>query len=141
MEKEGVELDDRQKELKHWSRVMMLRYGWYVHFVFEDKDFPYGINFHTHGIEDSFAHPDLQICFPIQKEMAHQIFNAIVAEIKKGIVFKAGKQYADIIGEGLNIAFIQAIECGRPLLRIIFRDENGDCEQDILSKQFTLTGL
>ncbi len=73
--------------------------------------------------------------------MAHQIFNAIVAEIKKGIVFKAGKQYADIIGEGLNIAFIQAIECGRPLLRIIFRDENGDCEQDILSKQFTLTGL
>ncbi|PSK88136.1 uncharacterized protein DUF4262 [Taibaiella chishuiensis] len=140
MEKKGLEFEARQSKLRDWSRVMMFRYGWYIHFVFDDEDFPYGINFHTHGIEDSFAHPDLQICFPIPQEMAHLIFNAIVGEIKKGFVFKAGRRYADIIGGGLSLNFIPVRECGRPLLRIIFTDENGGSCRGLLTNQFTMTG-
>lgn len=133
--------DDHKQKLDAWARDMMERHGWYVHFVPNDEQFPNGINYHTHGIAASFGHPDLQICFPLATGVAHQIIDLIVDKIKQGITFVPGKKYEEIIGRNLSIEFIEAMECGRRVLRIIFPDQNGEYEEEVFNCQFKMTGL
>ena len=41
-----------------WEIDCMERFGWYVHYV---TDAPSGADVHTHGLRESFDHPDLQL--------------------------------------------------------------------------------
>ncbi|WP_433863854.1 DUF4262 domain-containing protein [Sphingobacterium thalpophilum] len=133
--------DDPERKLDSWSRDMMVRHGWYVHFVPNDDDFPNSINYHTHGLPESFGHPDLQICFPISTEVAHQILSYIVDQIKSGEQFEPNRQYEKIIGNNLNVEFIEAMECNRKLLRIVFPNKDGNYDGEVFSSQFEYTGI
>lgn len=64
--------DDYENKLAGWNAEMMRKHGWYAHFVPDDNKYPNSINYHTHGLEDSFGHPDLQICFPLPPKIAQR---------------------------------------------------------------------
>ncbi|QIH33465.1 DUF4262 domain-containing protein [Sphingobacterium sp. DR205] len=133
--------DDPERKLDAWSKDMMDRHGWYVHFIPNDNVFPNKINFHTHGLPESFGHPDLQICFPISTEGAHQILSYIIDRIKSGEQFEPNRQYEKIIGNNLTVEFIEAMECNRKLLRIVFPNKDGNYEGEVFSAQFEYTGI
>jgi len=137
----GLFYDDEWLKLDAGSREKMEKYGWFVHFVPDDEDCPNSVNYHTHGVERSFGHPDLQICFPLSRDIAHSILSNIVDDIKAGSRFEPGKKYNEIIGGGLSVEFIHAMECGRKVLRIIFPDKNGNYEGAVFQDQFERTGL
>lgn len=131
--------DDHQTKAESWAQDKLNEFGWYVHFVPEDSDFPNATNYHTHGLTDNFNHLDLQICFPLSTEIAHSIFTEVVDLIKKGARFEPGKKYAGILAGDFGIEFIEAMECNRKLLRIIFPNRSGSYEGKLFSDQFNQT--
>ena len=131
--------DDPFSKFKSWENETKEKYGWYIHFVIGDDSCPNYINFHTHGLPEMFNHPDLQICFPISKESAHAIFNTIVEHIKTGKQFQTAVKYDKIIGGGFKLEFINATECNRKVLRIVFPNRDGNYEGEIFGHQFNQT--
>lgn len=131
--------DDPFSKFRSWEIEMLKQYGWYVHFVMDDNTCPNYINFHTHGLLETFNHPDLQICFPISNESAHAIFNTIVEQIIPGLQFQPAVKYGQIIGGGFKLEFINATECNRKVLRIVFPNKDGGYEGEIFSRQFDQT--
>ena len=110
-----------------WAQECMRKYGFYTHFVY-DKDFdnsPSGVNLHTHGFEDSANHVDFQITIPLKPEVANEIFHELFKRVLEGWRAVEGAIIPNIIGGGMNVSFLSAMECGRPVLRVILPDPNG----------------
>ena len=124
-------------ELEAHEKKNMEEYGWYVHFVKDDDEAPYEYNMHTHGLEVTYKHLNLQICCPLQREVAHNIIANIVQEIKDGDVFTAGARVPGII---LNYAvlFVEATECNRTVLRVILPDATGCLDKDEMKPDWAL---
>lgn len=117
----------------------MMVYGWYAHYVGDQDDVPFRINYHTHGIQESFGHKDFQICLPVHPYTMHAIINSMVEEIKAGKKFEPLKKYGNIIGGGFLITFKEAVEHDRQVLRVIFPDDQGSLDPNVmgeLSKQW-----
>jgi len=114
------------------------KYGWVAHFVMDDKQYPNGTNYHTHGLRERYHHLDLQICLPIKHELAHSIFDAAIARIKEGWVFVPNKAYYNILDGGMAVSTIAVPEEGRALLRLILPDENGGYEAPFYREQFKI---
>jgi hypothetical protein len=103
------------------------KHGWHMHYVFDaDQDrHPFGVNIHTHGLPDKFGHPDLQICLPLSQERAAALLHGVVNEyLKKGDTITPGEYY-NRIAEGLVVTAIATREGDRPVVRLIFPDEEG----------------
>lgn len=100
------------------------KYGFYIHFVPNDCGCPHHMNIHTHGILEVFKHKDLQICFPLPQQVALETLHNVVHYIKDGKTFVSGKKYSGII-RNYNIEFIDAIECGREVLRLLVPNKEG----------------
>lgn len=116
---------DGFEEYKKKEDELFEKYGFIIHGVIEDKDHPFGVNFHTHGLPESFDHPDFQICFPLDMKMACEIIHNLVYYIREEDAhYTTGQIVSDII-EPFNITFISVIENEDLLLRIIFPDEKG----------------
>lgn len=117
------------------------KHGWYTHFIFGDDDSPFHMNIHTHGLKEKFNHLDLQICFPVLSDQAHSILiTAIEDHIKKGEKYEAGQKYNGLIVNSQNdidaeILFLEAEECGRPVLRMIFPDQDWSFSGELAEKQ------
>lgn len=116
-----------KEALEKMQEESIKKYGWYIHFVFNDKMCPSGVNVHTHYLEESFDHKDIQICINLKPELIHMILANIVQKIKEGVKYEPGKKYAGIV-EGFKLEFIDAIENGRRVLRLLIPDENGKYE-------------
>ncbi len=115
--------------------------GWFAHYV-PDPEYPYGMNVHTHGLEQNFKHPDLQICLGMDQRVCHHILNNAIDEIKKGNKFEAGEKYDNVIESSpaykdlkLKVLFLEAEECGRKVLRMIFPEKDGSFMGQMSSKQ------
>jgi hypothetical protein len=103
------------------------KYGWYTHYVFDDKMCPSNINIHTHHVFESFKHKDIQVCLNLRPQLIHQIIANVIEGIKQGIKYEPGRKYAGII-DNFKLEFIDAVEDGRPVLRLLIPDENGQYE-------------
>lgn len=117
-----------------WAVACMKKYGFYTHFVFDD-DFdnsPSGVNLHTHGMDISVNHPDFQITVPLEPEVANGIFHNLFDRVSEGWRAAEGAIIPNIIGGGMNITFIGAEECGRPVLRVILPDPNGCIDRKLM---------
>jgi hypothetical protein len=127
------------EEVKAREEAMLKKHGWLAHYVCDDPDAPFMINYHTHGLPASIKHKDLQACVPIPYEALHFIVTGIIARIKAGESFAAGDKIFDII-ENYPITFIDAKECDRDVLRVIFPDQTGCLDKDemdeALAKQY-----
>lgn len=118
------------KKIADWQTSCMIEYGWYMHYVFDDELSPFSVNIHTHGLLESFKHPDIQVCIPLPKEVVHTIFANIVSSIKDGtLVLEKNKYYDDVLAGGYKVKYIDAVENGRPVLRMILPDKAGHLEQ------------
>ena len=120
-----------------WENKQMLDNGWYVHFVFDADYMPYSVCYHTHGIRENFDHPDLQIVFNVDNEVAHKILWTVFDRIDEGEKFETDKRYDKIISEGFDVMFINAIEGGRDVLRIIFPDSENKLSQSEIDTSFS----
>ena len=116
------------------NRESMETLGWYAHCVPSGDNTPYGYNYHTHGMEHSFKHPNIQIVLPIDFVAAHNIAYAIVEKIRKGVRFEANIDYKGIMENDYLIRFIDAKECGRSVLRLLIPDKNGKYEGEFAAQ-------
>lgn len=120
--------EDAEK-LIEWQKKCLLLHGWYMHYVYDDQNSPYSVNIHTHGLIENFNHPDLQVCMPLPKKIIHNIVVEIVNRIKERTLFiDKDQNYGDILAGGYRVKFIDAIENGRPVLRMILPDKAGHLE-------------
>ena len=126
--KHGVEAVRKMQE------ESVKKYGWYVHVV-QDPRCPANTNVHTHHLVESFGHKDLQICLNINPKTSHRLLADAISEIKNGVKFEPGKKYGKIINN-YQVEFIEAIEEGRSVLRMLIPDENGKYE-GIYAEQLT----
>lgn len=119
----------------------LAKYGFYIHYVSaETGGTGSGLpaNIHTHGLPESFSHFDLQIVLNVGREIALKLLHNCVNLIKDGTKFVPGVDYDKIAN--LPVRFIGAMECGRPVCRLIVPDRHGgrtdDDIEDALRVQF-----
>lgn len=125
------------KKLEAFHQKCMEQYGWYSHCVPTGDNTPFGFNYHTHGVEKSFNHPNIQVVFPLNHEIVHSIVSIVIDRIKAGEKFVPNKDYSEIIGNNLMVRFVEAKECGRSVLRLVFPDAKGEFTGKF-AKQFEL---
>lgn len=100
---------------------MIDHFGWAAHYVpLEDA-----INYHTHGVQETFGHLDFQIVLPVGMGSAHAIANSLIDSLAQGRGFQEDKLYDGFLGNGYLLKFKRFTECGRPVLRVILPDVNG----------------
>lgn len=126
------------KKMEVWQEEQLKKYGFYIHFVFDEERTPNYTNIHTHGIMENFNHPDLQICLPITDMWAKFILHTIVDKIKSGEYFKTDVEYPDILADNYKVKFIKAIECRREILRVILPDVNHQFDSPGYIDQFEM---
>ena len=139
--KEGEHVCDMcafgEDEVRAREAQMMKDVGWYAHYVHDEPSSPFNINYHTHGLDVTFKHKDLQACLPAQPQMLHEIIFNIIRRIKSGEQFNVGDRVSNIIGGSYQITFIAARECGRDVLRVIFPDKAGILEKELMDSSLS----
>jgi len=134
--------EDRFEEMMAQRGKMLETHGWVVDVVSDTKDSKCasgtGRDIHTHGIEESFDHPDLQCVLPVDPKMVHGIFAIIVEMIKKGRKFEAGKCYSDILPNKYKLRFLEAEENDRKVLRVILPDKEGKLHKELMQEDFRI---
>jgi len=116
----------------------MKKYGFYIHFVPCD-DFdnsPSGVNIHTHGIPESLGHPDFQITVLLDLEIASGILHDLYDSVKAGRTFEAEDVVSNILVGGMKLTFIEAMECDRPVLRVILPDSDGNIRRSTMNREW-----
>lgn len=124
--KNGIEAFNKKEE------ECLRTIGWYTHYVSNDKECPYGINFHSHGFGYQF-HPDVQICVPAPPKTLHGLMNVVYAEIKKGIKFLPGQKYSTILAADFDVTFIRI---DNDLLRMILPDTKNNLDENVIDSQY-----
>jgi hypothetical protein len=121
-----------------WAADCMTKYGFYTHFVFDDDhdNSPSGVNLHTHGVTESVGHPDFQITISLDPEIANGIFHNLYDRVKAGDRFGEGVVASNILGGGMKVTFINAVECGRSVLRVILPDPDGNISKSKMQKKW-----
>lgn len=128
-------LEETEKNIAEMLRTK----GWYTQYVQDDSECPFCMNIHTHGVKESFDHPDFQICINLSPQVAHEILSMLVYRIKKGERFYVNTDYDDI-GEGYTSRFIFAREAGRVVLRLCIPNERNKFEGPEYEAQFKMLG-
>jgi len=122
------------------QQELIKKFGFMVHYVPGDCNYPNHTNIHTHGVWESFNHLDFQMCFPLPMETVTGIFHNIVNQIKEGKVFEPGNKYGKIVDNYL-VEFILAIEAGRTVLRLLVPNAQGNYSGMAHGVQLTMTGI
>lgn len=121
----------REKELE-----ILKKHGWLIHFVTEPDSLGL-VNVHTHNINNFLGHPDFQIAYPLEPNVAGGILHGLVDKIKKGSKFKEGDE-TDGILKGMPVGFFAVKEGNRYVLRVILPDANGVVARDRIAEPFNL---
>lgn len=130
---EGYTEADALKILEEKQEKILKEMGYIVHYVTQDEENSF-VNYHTHGLEKQYGHPELQIVLPIEPSIASGIIHNVVQIIKS--YTKQNKQIED--GEILYkvimnypVKFMKKYSEGKPILRILLPDENSKFPGDI----------
>ena len=123
------------EQVQAWHDEQMAKHGWFAHFVFDDVEKPNGINFHTHGLDQTYDHLDFQIVLPLQHKTAHSIFWELARMLEAGRRFSSGDRVSNVISN-YDIKLVQVEDNGRNVLRIIFPDAAGHLEKEELAEKF-----
>ena len=123
-------LDLRLEEMWKKEMEMMEQYGFFCHYVFdnEGEGDTQMVNFHTHGIEETFGHKDIQIVMNLGPHVLMPIAHGIVEEIvKKGLKLEDN---ADKVIDNYDVELMEVEEDGRTVIRIMFPDPQGRMPSD-----------
>jgi hypothetical protein len=127
------------EEMERRYKEMLATSGWFTQYVQDDCDCPNHMNIHTHGVQESFSHPDFQICINLSPQVAHEILSLLVYRVKNGERFYVNTDYNDI-GEGFTTRFIFAGEGGRVVLRLCVPNKENKFEGAEYEAQFKMVG-
>lgn len=128
---------DKVRKINADQAEMMRKYGWFAHYVPNDPDSPTDFNAHTHGFEESWAHPDVQIVIAMPQPQLHGILITIAELLKKGIRLEAG-EISESVLEGYPVTFAWAKEGRRRLLRVILPDKDGGVKRDEIKAPYSI---
>ncbi len=123
----GLTPEEATAEMHRWEAEMMEKYGWYIHFLPDGS--------HTHGLQESFNHPDLEIKFFLNPNTAGFVFSNCIDKIKEGTIFNDGDVVEHIIS-GYSVKLINALESERSVIRIILPDADGNLIADRMAKGY-----
>jgi hypothetical protein len=93
-----------------------------IHYVVFDE-FGIYINAHTHGLEESYGHKDIQIVMPFGQYSIAEIMSECVYAISRGRTFEPGVSYSGLFY--CDVQFIEVEEDNRKVLRMLIPDERG----------------
>ena len=113
------------KDINAWHQEQMEKHGWFAHYVLDEGN---GVDFHTHGMDQTYKHLDFQIVLPINHKTVNSIFWRFADLLKSGKQFKAGDRVAEII-EGYDVLCVEVTSGERNLLRVILPDADGNLEE------------
>lgn len=124
---------DALEQIRAQHDGWLKKYGFYIHSVFPAAGQEHlGFDHHTHGIAESFRHPDFQIKLGVAQGIAAALFHDFVNRIKEGERFTVGASAALPDGTFLNgflhgfpVKLVAAVENGRELIRIVLPDPQG----------------
>lgn len=126
---------DRLAKIKQWEEDSIKKYGFYAHMVF-DAPLPQGyMNIHTHGFEQSWQHPDIQIVLNLGQQTAMHILHKIADRVRAGEFIKIDQDYPNFVGE-YSARFISAKECGRTVLRLVIPDKHNNLDREKMEPLF-----
>ena len=127
--------------VKQQQQKLMETIGWYAHMIANDPEHPFNVNYHTHGIPESFKHKNFQVCFPMRMDTIHTIITHLVDRVKNGEVFYPGQILKDVLKSTsdteMPITFLDITIKDEKCLRVIFPDENGEVLKEKISDQYT----
>ena len=112
--------EDDFSQLFNWEEQQLLLHGWYTHYVPNGK----WINAHTHGIEEKFEHPDLQVVLALPPNTVSGLFHSAIERIIAGHKLLPDQLHEGII-KGYPIKTHKSVEGDRSVLRIILPDKQG----------------
>ena len=111
-------------------------HGWYCHAKLSgDTESPTGINYHTHGCQESYGHMDFQVVAGIPPEAGYALFSNLIHLIKKGSKF-GNRDVSNEIIENMPVMLVEAQEDGRTVLRVISPDKKGTLEEVGMEQPF-----
>ncbi len=117
----------RRKRISRWEAQELERVGYYCHINGDYDATPTRFNAHTHGLGVSFGHADLQIVVPLAPVFVVGFFEAVLRQVRGGRHFQHGDRLPiDILDRHREVLFVDAVEDGRPVLRIIMPDREGN---------------
>lgn len=133
------------EELKRWEARMIAEHGFAIHYTAQRAEgppagsapWPRGFaDYHTHGFQETWSHPDLQLVITIGEGVAHGIFWAFARRVEAGERFEDGQDVEDVIGGGLRVRMRQRIQNGRLVLRVLLPDPEGKLPGDEGCEEF-----
>ena len=119
-----------------WEKNAIAKFGFYVHYLCDDRDSPTGYNAHTHGME-AFGNLDFQLVIPLPAATARSVISNIAERVMNGEKFSSGQLVSNII-KGFDIKLIEVTEDGRKVLRIILPDKHGKLDQFEISGKYNI---
>ena len=108
----------------HWRHEMLNRRAFVIDYITDDCKVPTGFNCHTHGLGERYGHQNFQIVYPLFYRQCKDIFEGLVAKIRRRKRFEAGKFYGGIVDK-YDITMIEVTEGGQWFLRLILPGRDG----------------
>ncbi len=121
-------------QLEAWQNEQMAANGWFAHFVGPAEKSKL-VNYHTHGVLESFGHPDFQIVYGISPPSAEGFFRDLIGRVKNGEKFEDGQVLSGLLKK-LDILFVERKEQDRQVLRIVFPDPQGYVQRDTIHENY-----
>ena len=115
--------DEKQPEdMVKWEDSMIEQYGFYIHYV-PDTENEY-VDCHTHGLTQSFDHPELQIVLSIPAAVVVSIMHDIVDMIRDGRKLEDGDLLDKIIESSPVLLAKMKDKDAQEYFRIVLPDKN-----------------
>lgn len=110
--------------IREHDQNAIAKHGWTAHYLVAT----YPQSAHTHGLQERFGHPDLQIVLHMAPERLAQLLGPIADAVTKGRTFRPGEEATDLFL--VPVRFREYQEGGRTVLRALFPDEHGRWPED-----------
>ncbi len=123
-------------EREEAEKKAMAKMGWYCHAIPSgDEDSPTGINYHTHGCQETFGHMDFQVVAGVPPQAGYALLTNLMQLVKNGSKF-GNRSVSEEVIENMPIMLAEAQEDGRTVLRVIIPDKNGSLEEGNMEQPF-----
>ena len=132
----GLTPEEAIDRVREREAEQMAARGWVAHHVAPDPDSPTGVNYHTHGLAETFGHPDIQIVLPMTPAVTHGVASRVVELIEGGARFPPGDESDVVLKKGYRVRFVGATECGREVLRVILPDKDGRLDAEFADPEY-----
>lgn len=132
------DLEDALMKLDERCLDSLVENGYYIHVVFPDKTdkYPKGwASVHTHGLEWTADHLNLEIQLAIDPDISIPVIEGAVSQIFEGHRFEPGRSNKVI--RDFDVLLLPVVnDEGEELLRIILPDGEGNLDESTIAPKY-----